>query len=394
MPIRTGLDAPIIGITRGGTHVTHVRRGGALVWTSAMIRDDFNQYAGTGNWLQDWINDLVSDLGALVSNAWGQLVDGLNNIIGSTVAFVQGGINQVGQLVSHTGTALVDAYCAAWGGTPPSGGVGVTPPPDGLLGMLNGIPIIGPGLSFLAAQITSFISSLSNITSLVGQIPVVGDLARLIGLVPDTVTGLLAAPVNFVVDALGEVIGTITCGRYTAVSAAEEAVNYVIGQVNGAARLLIPDGLLSLDTQTSVMRYPTLLSGDNGYLEVKVADYGTPGMITRVFRRFANDGSAARGVGFELRDSGVSIVRRVGGVDTLMKPGVSAFTPGDRLRLIQNEDVHTLKRNGHVVGEWDDLGDTAARGASNRSVGMLMQGGKELLGQRRYSPALTYLEAA
>ena len=394
MPVRHGVSGtPIIGIVRDGTPITHIRRGGALLWTSAMIRDDFSQYSGTGNWLQDWINDLVSDLGALVSNGWGQLVDGLNNIVGSTVAFVQGGLNQVGQLVSHTGTALVDAYCSAWGGSAPPGG-GVTPPPDGLLGMLNGIPIIGPHLSFLAAQVTSFISSLSNINQLVGQIPVVGDLARLIGLLPNAVTGVLAAPTNFVVDALGDVIGTITCGRFTPTGLVDEAVNYVIGQVNGAARLLIPDGLLSLDTQTSVMRYPTLLSGDNGYLEVKVADYGTPGMITRVFRRFANDGSAARGVGFELRDSVVSIVRRVAGTDVLVKPGVTNFTPGDKLRLIQNEDVHVLKRNGHVVGEWDDLTDTAARGASNRSVGMLMQGGKELLGQRRYSPALNYLEAA
>ena len=128
--------------------------GTTLVWSDTLIHDGFDW----DGWLQGWINELCSaeDLGDLISDGYGMIVDGLGNVVGSTVAYIQDGVNETGKLVANAGTSLVDAYCGAWGGSAP---------PDGLIGLVNGIPIIGGILAdWLAGDIDieSIIGSLKN----------------------------------------------------------------------------------------------------------------------------------------------------------------------------------------------------------------------------------------
>ncbi|AHJ88336.1 minor tail protein [Mycobacterium phage 39HC] len=361
---------------RGGTPISAVYRGSTLVWTRSAIRDDFN----VDGWLTGWINELWNgDLGVLFSDGLGRLVDGLGNFVGQTVAFVESGVNGLGKLVANTGQGLVDAYCGAWGGTSA---------PDGLVGMVNDIPIIGPGLA-------DWLEGDLDIQKLVGQIPIIGQLGQMIGLIPDAITGLLRDPINWIVNAVGDVIGTLTCGAFHPTAETEEAVGYVIGKSGGFARLLVPDGLLSLNAQTSRMRFPTQHPTDDGWLDIRVGQMGSPGYSTQVFRRYQNSGQAQTGVGLDLRDNRVGIVRRTGGANTIVKPALTEFGPGTRLRLHQAGNVHTLYRDGIPVGDpWNDATGTAARGSSNRSVAMVMSGSKELFGVRRFSPSLDYIEAA
>ena len=378
----------VTAMYRGANPISARYRGGSLIWTAAPIFDGFDN----SGWLTHWINELLSeDPAALISDLLGQIYDGLNNFIGSTVAFVQGGANQLGQLVTHTGTALVDAYCAAWGGTAPAGG-GVTPAPAGLLGLLNGIPLIGPYLSTGLAQIVNLIEHPHSVTQLIGTIPVIGNLAVALGLIANEVTGQISAPINYVIDQLGQVIGTLTCGAFTPTAATvAENVQYVIGMVNQRARMLIPPGLLSLDTRTSRYRWPTPLTNDDGYIEVRLADAGNgPGMVTEVFRRYSDLGFH-QGTGLYFVDGSVRLVHRAADADAIVGSAVSSAVGGDRFRLVQAADVHTLFKNGRQI---DQATGIPAPGAGSRSVGMLMQGGKELLGPVQHSAALDYLEAA
>jgi hypothetical protein len=391
MPIYRGSD-PIAQIFRGANPIAEVFRGSTLVWTSAPIFDPFNQADG---WLIGWINELLDeDPAALISDQWGNLLDGLNNFVGSVVAFVQAlsnDANAVGTLVTNTGTALVDAYCAAWGGTAPSGTSGVTPPPDGLIGLINGIPLIGPYLStVLVNVISNAATAVEDVEHIVGSIPVVGNLAAAIGLIPAEIGGTLAPPINYVIDQLGNVIGTITCGRFTPTASSDiENIQYVIGTIGQNATMLIPDGLLTLDTRTSRMRYPTQTAGDDGWVEIRPNSRGDTGMTTQMFRRYANSGAGA-GVGINLLESHVSIVKRIDDTDTLVKH-CGTYNPGDRLRLVQAGTTHTLFKNGQNVGAatFSDV-DT---GIGFRSIGMVMQSGKELFGPKKYSPRLDYMMA-
>lgn len=376
MPVRRGNAPNYSQVRRGSVPVREIRRGTVLKWQSTPIRDGFDW----DGWLQNWINELCSgdDLGDLLSDGLGGIVDGLGNVVGQTVAYADGGVNGLGTLVANTGTSLVDAYCGVWGGQTP---------PGGLIGLVNGIPIIGGILGdWLGGDI--------DITSIIGELPLIGNIAKQIGLIPDDLGNLLD-PINYVIDELGNVVGTITCGKYKNIGGgALEGICYVIGIVNQAARMQVPDGLMSLDKTTGRMRHPTLLTSDDGFVQVQVAEAGAPGFATQVFRRYANDGTGARGVGMDLRDSMVSIVRRVGGVDTMVMPNLGSFGPATDLRLNQVGNVHTLVRDGVPLGSWNDATATAAKGATNRSVAMVMTGAKELLGQRRFSPSLNWIEAA
>lgn len=349
--------------------------GTALVWSDTAIHDGFDW----DGWLQGWINELCAadDLGELISDGYGMIVDGLGNVVGSTVAYVQDGLNETGKLVAQAGTSLVDAYCGAWGGTAP---------PDGLIGLVNGIPIIG-------GVFADWLEGAIDIESIIGNLPVIGAIAKQIGLLPDS-AGHLLDPLNYVIDELGNVVGTLTCGKYTNIGGGiGEDICYVIGIVEQAARLLVPDGLMSLDQRASRVRHPTVLTTDDGWVEVQVANSGSPGFSTQVFRRYANDGSGARGVGIDMTDNAASIVRRVAGAEVMVAPNLARFTEGDTLNLTQAGNLHTLLLNGTDVGAWNDSGATAASGPSNRSVGMVMEGAKEFLGSRRFSPALNYLDA-
>lgn len=380
---------PITRIYRGATPVSEIYRGPSLIWTSAPIFDPFD----TSGWLQNWINELkLEDLGALISDGLGALWDGLGNLVGSLVGFVKGAGDEIGTLVTNTGDSLVDAYCAAWGGTAPTGG-GVSAIPAGLIGLVNGIPIIGPTLGSVLSTIFGLFTGATSITSLLGSIPVVGQLAQTIGLLPDKITGLIGPPINFVIDQLGNVLGTITCGAFTAadIHAIPEDIQYVIGVVQQKARMLLPDGLLSLDTRTSRYRWPTPLTNADGFLEVRLADAGNGrGMLTQVFRRYSDSGYH-QGVGIQFVDGLASIVHRSSDTEVLAKAGLTSYKGGDRFRLIQAGSTHTLIKNGLTVGAATGI---AAPGGANNSVGMLMQGGKELLGPVQYSPGLDYLEAA
>ncbi|URC18147.1 hypothetical protein SEA_ZENTENO07_46 [Mycobacterium phage Zenteno07] len=389
-------STPIIARYRGATPITRVYRGSTLVWSAATVRDPFDCLNETNplDCLLDWINEQCTDPGGLFADPFGGLVDGLGNPVGQITKFVQEGYDRIGTLVSGANTSLADAYCGMWGGTAP---------PDGLLGLVNGVPIFGPIISGGIKSLIELLDSIFGgggdpteaITSIVGKVPIVGDVAKMIGLVPGE-GGFLGEGINFVTDAFGEVIGSITCGAYTGVGGIGEGICFVIGVIGNAARMIIPDGLMSLNKQTSRLRHAVPLLSDDGFLETEVAELGSPGMATQLFRRYANDGSGARGVGLHLEDSVVSLVRRVGGVDTIVTPGgLGAFGPASRLRLVQAGNTHTVLRDGEPLGQpWIDGTGTAATGALNRSVAMTMRGAKELFGTRKFSPSLSYVEAA
>lgn len=375
MPIQRGSAPNYKQVRRGRTPVREIRRGSTLVWSGTTIRDGFDW----DGWLDYWINEICSgeDLGDLITDATGMIFDGLGNVVGSTVAFVEGGVNGVGTLVADAGNDLLDAYCGAWGGTSQ---------PDELIGLINGIPIIG---GILADWLEGDI----DIDNIVGNIPVIGPIAKQIGLIPDDVGNLLE-PINYVIDAAGDVVGTITCGKYKNIGGGLlEGICYVIGVINQTARMLVPDGLLNLDKQVAQVRHPTLLTGNDGWLEVQVAEPGAPGFATQVYRRYANDGTGDRGVGIDLRDNVASIVRRVGGTEDIVVPNLGSFGPASTLRLIQTGNNHDLYCDGHLLGGWNDATGTAASGTNNRSVAMVMEGAKELWGARKFSPSLNYLEA-
>lgn len=378
--VRRGTAPNVTAIRRGRLVIKEIRRGSQLKWAGATIRDGFDW----DGFLEGWINELCSgaDPGELIADGLGGIFDGLENEVGRVVQYIEGGANDLGLLVADTSTSLVDAYCGAWGGSAP---------PGGLLGLVNGIPLIGDQLGDLLAP---WLGGTLDIESLVGKIPVLGDLAKQIGLIPDQVEGLLE-PLNYVIDEAGNVVGTLTCGQFEEIAGGLlEPVCYVIGIVGQSARMLIPDGLMSLDLVNSRFRHPTQLLADNGFIEFQVAQLGDPGFYTQVFRRYSNDGSGNNGVGIDVRNATASIVRRVGGTDVLVAPGLGGVGPADWLRLVQTGNLHELFRNGEPLGAWNDATGTAASGALNRSVAMVMNGAKEFGGTRKFSPALAQLEAA
>lgn len=169
--------------------------------------------------------------------------------------------------------------------------------------------------------------------------------------------------------------------------------------VNGALRMDIPDGLIGLDLQTDRVRFNAAqVPQDDYYAEFRIGSQGSGNSITGTAHRtdvFARVSNAAfsHGVGVRLLNSQLSIVRRVLGIDTVMEPDCGAFTVGDTVRLAGVGDVHTLRRNGTVVGVWNDIGHTAARGSDNRSIGVRVDGSKDALGPRRFSPAIDWIEA-
>lgn len=386
MPVYLAATA-MPSVQLGTLAINNVYLGTTPVWSRATV----------GGWgsdgFLDWINELCTDPSGLLSDPFGNIVDGLGNPIGQLVSFVQGGAKELGTLISSANTSVADAYCGVWGGSAP---------PDGLIGLINGIPVVGPLVGGAAKSILDLLESLfggddpdpvASVESIIGTVPVVGQLAQMIGLSPDS-AGALTDPLNFVVDELGAVVGTLTCGQFTPTGGAGEGICYVIGVVGQAARMLIPDGLVSLTPQTSRLRNPTQVVGDDGWLETQVAQIGDPTYITQAFRRYVNSGTGASGVGIDFRNSQLSIVRRVGGTDTLVAPNLGRFSSGDVQRLIQAGDVHTLYNNGELLGSWNDSTHTAATGSGNRSVAMVMQGAKEFQGTRRFSPSLASIQAA
>jgi hypothetical protein len=180
---------------------------------------------------------------------------------------------------------------------------------------------------------------------------------------------------------------------------AQGAATYAIGIENRAARVRIPEGQIGgfFSLSTSRMRWSAgVAGGDDGYVECVPVSLGSApsggspgGYLTEVFRRVSNS-AFTHGVGIQLAAGQLSIVRRVASVDTVMVT-CGSFQPGDVVRLTQAVNVHTMTRNGMQVGQWNDSGATALKGATYRSLGIRGDGAKDLLGPRRFSPALDYV---
>ena len=168
---------------------------------------------------------------------------------------------------------------------------------------------------------------------------------------------------------------------------------YKLGVVDGAMRLAIPDNTMAIGIakQLSRYRFNNPHPAANGFIETRVANIGKSDHRTHVFRRSSVDG--ADGVGMQLRAGRLHIVRRVGGTDTLMVD-CGAIGTGDRIRMHQAGNLHSMFRNGRVVGEWDDSGATASSDAAHRSLMVFSEGSKDILGPRRFATSLDFVECS
>lgn len=183
---------------------------------------------------------------------------------------------------------------------------------------------------------------------------------------------------------------------WTAVGSPE----YSLGVENGYARVRIPEGQLGGVFSLSVSRAyfnTAALSGDDGYVECRPMSLGSSASIaspidgyrTQVFGRASASGMT-HGVAIELSAGHLWITRRVASVDTRMADG-GTFQPGDQIRLTFAGNVYTLLRNGKTAVAWTDSGNTVSTGVNNRRLGIRGDGAKDLLGPRRFSPALDYV---
>lgn len=172
---------------------------------------------------------------------------------------------------------------------------------------------------------------------------------------------------------------------------AQEGTGYDIGVENGLCRVLMSDNVPLISEQNRRARYTAAQHLADGYVEIVVGNPGSGSRATDVFRRATNTTGGAAGVGIRLRSSDLSIVRRVSSTDTEMRQ-CGAFQAGDRIRLTQLGNLHTMQRNGQFVGEWDDTGATALNTSSERTLQITMRGYKEVFGPRRFSPSLDSVE--
>lgn len=175
------------------------------------------------------------------------------------------------------------------------------------------------------------------------------------------------------------------------------SATYKAGVVNGMCRLAVPDGLLALALITSRQRYnAAILDKDDGYIEFRIGSQGSGPSITgdlcrtTVFARVSNNGFT-HGVGIGLDSSTLRIVRRVNNTETVTE-NCGAFSAGDIIRYDFRGDLHTVRRNGKFAGEWEDTGQTAARGPDYRSLGLAVMASKDILGPRRFGPAIDYID--
>lgn len=166
---------------------------------------------------------------------------------------------------------------------------------------------------------------------------------------------------------------------------------YEIASVGGQARINIPDGFLDVSWFRQWSRHRHIVQHPaDGWLETVVANKGTPGYDTIVYRRFANSGSAS-GVGVRFLSSHLDIMKRVGTTDTVMQD-CGEFSVGDNVRLVQVGNLHTVYRNGQFAGEWNDTTGSVPNTAAQRSMAMHMSGEKPVFSPRGLSPGLDYVE--
>lgn len=151
-----------------------------------------------------------------------------------------------------------------------------------------------------------------------------------------------------------------------------------VAWVGSLIQFLIPDIAAILGTVTNVMRSEGTTATDDCYVEVVVGSIGYKGLITDVLIHYSEDGTGNQGVGFRLMDSTLAIVQRsnIGlGASTAVVEGCGLYQIGDVLRMESYGElhVHTLLKNGQVVGIFDDLGGLTM-GTGHRAVALSMQG--------------------
>jgi hypothetical protein len=399
-------STPLTAVYSGPIEVQKIYNGSTLLWSApAAVGEIFTELGILENWIIDGLGAIAPGLGGttvpLVFDGIDHLVTGLGEVVGAITIFIPGlaGIQQalfgtstagtnLGVLASPIPTTLESTVCAGLSLAQSTVESILNNIATGITGFLNGIPIVGGIIEDIE---TILGGGLSGITSLIGLNGVTSPLAQAIGLIANDVTGLLSNPVNFITDALGNVVAYLTCGQYTTTDPTTTDIQFPIGVVGNMALPLMPQGLVALPTQTSFARYNGLSAADNGWVATSPTTVGAPGLVTQVFRRWDNSGSAASGVGIDLRSSVVSIVRRVDNANTLVAPALGNFTPGDTLVLSQYGDTHTMIRNGVPIGQWVDNTGTALMGAENRSIAMTQQFGQQRLGPSQYSAGLSYV---
>ena len=427
----TGIDfgsSTVGAIYWGDLPVESVYHGYERIWSAALCQEFTDVVSPLGileEWIIDGIGELEAGLGSLakfISNGVGQLIDETGTVVGYLMKFIPSpqaiesqltgiitGQTNLGALISGVPLEAQAAICS---GLNSVGGVvqSATGSPQGLLAFINGIPVLGSvatAAENLFAGIASDVSNLQkdpltaieeSITNIFGHISVDPHLGMLIGAISDQTTNTMHDATNFVTDAQGNLVGFLTCGQYRSVSAvagALENIVYPVGVMANQARLLVPDGLVSLPTQTSIARNVTqLASAAQGFLEVQIGAIGGGGLATQIFRAFDNTGLASSGVGIDLRDSMISLVVRANGLDTLVAPQIGAFANGDIIRLVQNAPYYTLLQNGQQIFQWVDTQAQVVLGALNNAVAMVMQAAQNLLGPRYFSPSVHYVCAA
>ena len=178
------------------------------------------------------------------------------------------------------------------------------------------------------------------------------------------------------------------------------STDWKLGIQDGRARVLIPEGLIGgfWDYRASFARYNASTAVlDDGFVEIRPATIGDAasltsinGYVTEVFGRGSNS-AATHGMGLRLAGGHFWIVRMVSGNATVVAD-CGTFQAGNLLRLTYTGNDYSATRNGTVVGTWTDSSNTASKGSGYRSLLIRGDGAKDLLGPRRFSPAIDYVQ--
>ncbi|RIR62923.1 hypothetical protein D2E33_04380 [Mycobacteroides abscessus] len=180
------------------------------------------------------------------------------------------------------------------------------------------------------------------------------------------------------------------------------STDYRAAIVDGVMRLGMPDGLIATTNRFSRARYTVAQhSADDGYIECRAATKGNgspplggASYTTILYRRANNTGTTqTHGVGIGLRESKLFIALRASSIDAEVVQ-CGSFGAGDIFRLKQVGNLHSMYRNGQFVGEWKDTNNLAAMGPDYRSMTVRVDASKDILGPRRFSPALDYVECS
>lgn len=160
-------------------------------------------------------------------------------------------------------------------------------------------------------------------------------------------------------------------------------------------------------------------AGDDGYLEVQVANPGPGGggwlgeqpllghLCTDVLARYPNTvpgglipvQARLTGIGIRLESSRVSIIKRgraaiTGWADDVVLRDCGTFDAGARCRMRFEGLRYSMWVNGEHRGTVDDSATSNPYpiGPDYRSMSVLFTAFKELVGPRRFSPSLSYIE--